>query len=283
MDTRILRFFIAVYENQSLTKAASACFVSQPNISAGIKQLEEELNKALFIRSAKGAVPTTEATYLYPVAKRLCHELEKLPKMFREEAHKHNITLGIADALPLTYQAAFIKSAQTVLKSVQWTVNSEIGPENELNLLVREFKQDDDLFLPLWKEDYVLCIPDKHPLLEKEVIDLQTDLQGELFLHCPACEAHGQCISILSAANQSFRTVANCESKMHLLAFLMAGVGLTFLPSKLVTNGHGFEVRPYIGPCYFREVGLAYPQRSLQNESIKQLLEYLSKHELRLS
>lgn len=281
MDTRILRFFIAVYEQKSLTKAAAVCFVSQPNISTGIKQLEDELKQTLFVRSRRGVEPTNEATYLYPIAKKLCGELDGLPTLFSETTFNHTLTIGVADSLPQTYLQSFFRTTDSLLKSVSWTVK-DYTQKSEIKLIVREFKDIDDLFLPLWTEDYLLCIPDGHPLLEKEVIDLSTDLHNEKFLHCPACEAHGQCVSILSAAKQSFLTVANCETKTHLLSLLMAGLGLTFLPSGFLEGWPGFQTRPYIGPRYYREVGLAYSRRSLQNPAIAQIVDYFSTNKLTL-
>ena len=53
MDIRLLKFFIAVYEQKNLTRAAQQCFVSQPNISNGIKQLEDELGKNPFWKDIK--------------------------------------------------------------------------------------------------------------------------------------------------------------------------------------------------------------------------------------
>lgn len=54
MDERLLRFFVAVYEEKNLTRAAEKCFVSQPNISNGLKQLEEIIEKQLFLRNKRG-------------------------------------------------------------------------------------------------------------------------------------------------------------------------------------------------------------------------------------
>jgi len=48
-----LETFKIVYETQNFSKAAELLFVSQPTVSAHIKQLEEELNTQLFIRNGR--------------------------------------------------------------------------------------------------------------------------------------------------------------------------------------------------------------------------------------
>jgi len=60
MDLRHLRYFVAVAEEQNVTRAALRLHVSQPPLSRQMRNLEEELGIALFHRGAK-AMRLTEA------------------------------------------------------------------------------------------------------------------------------------------------------------------------------------------------------------------------------
>jgi DNA-binding transcriptional LysR family regulator len=275
MDTRILKFFVAVYEQKNLTRAAEQCFVSQPNISNGIKQLEKELGKELFIRHKRGVVAKEAAHYLYPIAKRILGDLTSLPELFLNEKFKQKICIGIAQDLPQEFKSHFFKTVSQDIKLLEWDIRP-IGRNCEINLLVREWKYEEDLFLSLWHENYVLCIPDQHHLLEKDIIEL-SDLAEEPFIHCPPCEAHQQSLSILNSSGSKWNTVANCSTKTEVLTLLIAGLGITFLPESFAKPWKGFQIKPYNGPKYYREIGLSYPKESLNNPAIAQLIALYSK------
>ena len=69
MDLRTLRYFIAVLEAGSLSRAAGSLYVAQPALMAQIKKLEAELGAQLFERSHAGVTPTRCAS-AYSVCRR---------------------------------------------------------------------------------------------------------------------------------------------------------------------------------------------------------------------
>lgn len=54
METNQVRYFLALCEEQSFTRAAKRCGVSQPSVSNAIRRLEEELGGNLFHRTKNG-------------------------------------------------------------------------------------------------------------------------------------------------------------------------------------------------------------------------------------
>lgn len=274
MDERLLRFFVAVYEEKNISRAAEKCFVSQPNISNGIKQLEDVLNKELFIRHKRGVELQEEAHHLYPIAKRILGELNSIPEMFKKGHFRQKIVIGIADGLPQQLKSDFFQKVSGNLENIEWDVRP-IGLECELNLLVREWKFEGHLFLSLFKEEYVLCVPNNHRLIEKDEIET-ADLSGEPFIHCPPCEAHQTSLAILNNSGKKWNTVANCATKTEVLTMLIAGLGITFLPEYLVRGWGGFQIKRYTGPKNYREIGLSYTKESLENKLIEQIIQMYS-------
>ncbi len=60
MNLQQFRYAIEIYKSQSINKAATNLFISQPALSQSIKELENDLGFAIFERSNKGVSPTPE-------------------------------------------------------------------------------------------------------------------------------------------------------------------------------------------------------------------------------
>ncbi|MDH0419993.1 MULTISPECIES: LysR family transcriptional regulator [Delftia] len=78
MDLRALRYFIAVLEAGSLSRAAHSLYVAQPALTAQIKKLEGELGAQLLERSHAGVTPTPAGAQLYEDARRLLSDADAM-------------------------------------------------------------------------------------------------------------------------------------------------------------------------------------------------------------
>lgn len=63
IELRDLRYFLAVAQLESITKAADYLFIAQPSLSRRMQKLESELDKKLFIRGSR-KVTLTQAGLL---------------------------------------------------------------------------------------------------------------------------------------------------------------------------------------------------------------------------
>ncbi|XVS66661.1 LysR family transcriptional regulator [Actinosynnema sp. CA-299493] len=70
VDTRVLRYFVAVAERLSFTGAARELYVSQPALSRQIRQLEADLGVELFVRTGREVLLTAAGGELLPLARR---------------------------------------------------------------------------------------------------------------------------------------------------------------------------------------------------------------------
>lgn len=64
MDIRVLRYFLAIAREESISRAADALHVTQPTLSRQIRELEEELGSELLIRTNRNVLLTKEGMRL---------------------------------------------------------------------------------------------------------------------------------------------------------------------------------------------------------------------------
>ncbi|MBR2282106.1 MAG: LysR family transcriptional regulator [Spirochaetales bacterium] len=83
MELRVLRYFVAVAEELNITRAADRLNISQPPLSAQIRNLEDELDTVLFIRGKRHLQLTESGRLLYRYAKEILSLSEKTSNEIR--------------------------------------------------------------------------------------------------------------------------------------------------------------------------------------------------------
>lgn len=78
MQTRLVEYFLALYRERHFGRAAAACNVSQPTLSAGIAMLETQLGRRLIARDRKYAGLTAQGEAILPWAQQLVAATEAL-------------------------------------------------------------------------------------------------------------------------------------------------------------------------------------------------------------
>ena len=90
MELRELKYFLAVTREQNISKAAEALFITQPNLSRQMQNLEKEIGQQLFIRGTK-KITLTEA------GKLLRKRAEEIIELYTQtEAELHTPITGIS-------------------------------------------------------------------------------------------------------------------------------------------------------------------------------------------
>lgn len=274
VDLRLLRFFIAIFEENNITSAANRCFVSQPSLSAGLKQLEEELGGQLFERSKKGVKPLDSAHYLYPLAVKLVEEASKLPGLFMAKASRQKLRLAVMPDLSQRRLAGFLQQVNQAVDKLDLELVDYQSPA-DCRLSIDSLRHEDEVFFPLWEEDYVLCVPKDHTLAQVDSLRPE-QLNGFDFIECPPCEAHQQTIGLLACSNMSLNLVAKAESKSLVMSLVLAGFGVSFLPDGLIEDEPRLKQVKFDGPRMFRRIGLCYPSHQAVAPTLATLLRHLA-------
>lgn len=114
MEVRVLRYFLEVAREGSITHAAQRLHVSQPTLSKQLKDLEAELGKKLFVRSSFSVRLTEEGMLLRKRAEDILDMVDKTQAEFLSmgEVNGGDIHIGCAESDNIKYLARCVKTLQ---------------------------------------------------------------------------------------------------------------------------------------------------------------------------
>lgn len=97
LDSDLMRAFLAVVDEGSVTAAADRIGRTQSAMSMQIRKLEESLGQPLFTRLPRGVVLTPRGAQLLPYARRVTSLLEEAATALREKPLAGPVRIGIPD------------------------------------------------------------------------------------------------------------------------------------------------------------------------------------------
>lgn len=115
MEIRVLRYFLAVAQEGSVTRAARALHLTQPTLSRQIRELEEELGQTLFSRGGRELSLTREGLLLRQRAEKIVGLAEITEKEFRslgEKTVSGDLSLGCGESKALSFVTDALKVLQ---------------------------------------------------------------------------------------------------------------------------------------------------------------------------
>lgn len=111
MEIRVLRYFLRIAREGSMTRAAKALYVSQPTLSKQMKELESELGKKLFKRHRTTLSLTDEGILLRKRAEDILDIVDKTTNEFKnlDNITGGDVEIGCAESFHISYLAQVIK------------------------------------------------------------------------------------------------------------------------------------------------------------------------------
>ncbi|WP_262689643.1 LysR family transcriptional regulator [Kordiimonas aestuarii] len=241
MDLYLLRYFLAVVETGSFTRAADRTFVTQPTLSAGIKKLEAQVGQPLFERSNRRVFLTDAGTRFLPRAKAILHECNLAMQALEETATAPVLRLGVLTTLSNRAVGELLARYKKAEPKV--TVEVYDGTEQELTNRLDDRSLDyalsvyrgegEDKALPLFDEKYVFILPPEHRLSGKRSVGA-ADLAEDYMIVRSRCEVLSETSRYFTDQNVRPRLVYRTPNDSRAIAMVAAGIGGTVVPESLV-------------------------------------------------
>jgi len=115
MDIRQLRYFIAIVEQRSFSRAAALLSIAQPALSLHVRNMEAHLGTSLLLRSPKGVVPTETGEILLRNARIILDQLAVVEEEIRgqENDPAGEVRLGLPGTISQHLAVPLIMAART--------------------------------------------------------------------------------------------------------------------------------------------------------------------------
>ena len=242
MEFKHLEVFVKLVENLSFSTAAEELNISQPTVSLHIKQLEEELDTPLFIRSTRELKITEEGTILYREAKDLLQQRSSLIDRFINPSRKI-LRLG-SSTIPTGYILPFVLSR---FRKDHPNILIQIEEQNSYETIKRisarkvdagivGMKTDDENceFQPIYQDEFVFITPNipYYQALLKTQPDLKRLAQEPLIVRESGSAVKQNMELMLNSANipiESLHIITAINNIEVIKRLVAQGAGTSFI------------------------------------------------------
>jgi len=245
MELHQLRYFCAVAETGSFSRAAEQTHVSQPSLSQQIMKLEGELGARLFDRLGRSVRLTDVGKTFLPRARAVLHELEAArgDVVERKDSIGGPVSVGVIPTVAPYFLPAKLTTFSRKFPQALLTIVEEITPvlldrlrrgAIDVALLALPIRGHEFETAPLLTERLFAALPKSHKLAKRSSLSLK-DLRSEPFLllrdgHCFRDTAVAAC----DRARLHPQIVFESGQFSSLLSMVGAGMGVSIVPAMAI-------------------------------------------------
>jgi len=289
-----LKYLIAVAEEQHFGRAAERSHVSQPSLSAAIKNIEGELGVRVFERSKRGVAVTEvgaeivaqvrrtleEAALIKTVAKRGKNQLRGVLKL--------GVIHTIAPYLLPKLVAALRKLAPEMPLDIEenMTVNLDRllkAGEIDVAVLALPYEAPGIAVEPLYDEEFQVLVPAGHAFARRRNVPIGELDGGDLLLlpvgHCLRDQVLGACTEF-SRPPPPGRLGNSLETLRSMVA---SGLGITVLPATALVERYRsplVKALPFAEPRPLRRIALAWRTTFARPTAVRKIVEAIRRLDL---
>lgn len=245
MELHQLRYFCAVADAGSFSRAAEQSHVSQPSLSQQILKLEDELGTRLFDRLGRSVRLTEAGQTFLPRARSVLRELEAArgDVVEQKDSIGGSVTIGVIPTVAPYFLPQRLASFSRKFPQVRLTVVEDITPvlleqlragKIDLAILALPLKGHEFDAAALFTERFFAALPVSHKLATRPALSLK-EFRAEPFLllrdgHCFRDSAIAAC----DRARLRPQVIFESGQFSSLLSMVGAGMGISIVPEMAI-------------------------------------------------
>jgi LysR family hydrogen peroxide-inducible transcriptional activator len=269
MEIHQLRYFVAVAEESSFSRAAAREHVAQPSLSQQIQKLEAEMDQRLFDRLSRSVVVTEAGKCLLEYARKILVEIAEARRCLDDLKHDIAGRLSVG-AIPTMapyvlpkligdFQIRYPKVDLEILEDTTESLALRLE-DGTLDIAIMSTCHKSPALepYPLGKEALLVLLPNQHRLAKKKKISW-SDLTSEKFLllhevHCLSAQ-----VCRLLTTHHLRPELALRGAQLATIAQMVAtGMGVSLVPQMMAEHElpSGCVALPFTPPAPMRELNL---------------------------
>jgi LysR family hydrogen peroxide-inducible transcriptional activator len=269
MELQQLRYFCAIADTGSFTRAAQHTHVSQPSLSQQLRKLEDELGARLFDRLGRRVQLTELGRAFLPRARAVLSDLEaaRSDVVERKASIGGPISIGVIPTIAPYFLPPILAAFSHKYPEVRVSVAEEITPvllerlrvgtmDVAIVALPLQARSHDFRSFSLMAEKLYAVLPKVHTLAKRGVVSLE-ELQGDPFLllrdgHCFRETAVKAC----KRAHLNPKIIFESGQFSSILSMVSAGLGVSIVPAMAREKRAGCRYVPLADERAARTIGV---------------------------
>jgi LysR family hydrogen peroxide-inducible transcriptional activator len=280
MEIHQLRYFVAVADEGSFSRAAAKVRVAQPSLSQQIRKLEAEVGQPLFDRLPRSVVLTEAGRCLIDYARQILASIGDarrcVDELKGEVAGKvavgaiPTIAPYVLPELVVTFQKHYPQVTLEIVEDVTDGISRRIEA-GELDVALASTCRPSPTLRreSLGNEPLLALVPEGHPLAKKDVVEFD-DLKSQRFLLLHEMHCLSQQVNHLLESRRLRPEIALAGSQLNTIANMVAAaIGISIVPQMMVKRHAtpGCVSVPFAPPVPERELNLLYNPLRFQSKA----------------
>ena len=246
MDIFQMKYVLALAKHLNFTLAAESCYISQSSLSQQLSKLEKELGVRLFDRTTRTIRITEAGQAFVDMAGKILRDVDSLEQTMATYAGflRGTINIGAITAL----EKIGFSELVTEFYSRYPNLTLNIYQGKSLSLLDSLEKRNIDIafvtqprehsfsqidFRLIGKDEYSLIVSDKHPLADRDTVELAQLKDEDFILQHPDQSVSGLCMQACAEAGFTPRVISRIETVSIAMNLARQGLGIVFLPAEI--------------------------------------------------
>jgi LysR family carnitine catabolism transcriptional activator len=262
-----IRNFVAVAEERQFRRAAERVGLSQPALSAQLRELEEFLGTALLSRTTRSVHLTAEGEKFLVRARNILADLDSAVLEVRDHASLRRGRLSVASIpsvasriLPVT-AAAFMSrypgiDVQIIELGAADVERYVTSGNADLGISAASDRNSELVFSFLMKDPFVGLVSNENPLARRRRVRLDALFEYPLITTVPGTSIRATLERACREHGQSLRVTHSVTQHQTVVAMVGAGLGVALLPQLSLTESPGVSRLTVVEPEITRNLGV---------------------------